>query len=370
MENKKYFYRIDILRLIFCLCVVVLHFETFYPIFPGKGIKGFGRAVDFFFILSGFLLMYSFKARRYQSGFEYFGSKVKRLFPLNLLMLFLFSAFTVFPGVFAHFSAAELLKSIYNFFINFIATLPDVFFLQLFIPVVENFIPSRIENIPIWYVSAMVVASFVWYSLLLLASKDEKKSNYGWVLLFPVFIFCYLVNETKQLALSQGPVKLLYLPGGFLRGFADMAIGIFLANYKIEIKSKFAETVFKIALPLLVFAFMNYAMNTVMDFVFIVFTSVLLLFEFSYTPKESKFLTNIGHFCGKASVILYFTHAFVIIFVYTPLFQKYPQIGENFFMSLLVRCGLLTVTGFAVYWLTKPVEKIISNVLAHIKTAE
>lgn len=179
-----------------------------------------------------------------------------------------------------------------------------------------------------------------------------------------------MINETKHLSLVQHPVKLLYLPGGFLRGFADMAIGIFLANYKIEIKSKFAETVFKIALPLLVFAFMNYAMNTVIDFVFIAFVSIMMLFEFSYTPKESKFLKNIGRFASKASLVLYFSHFFVIFYLYTPLIQKYPQIGENFFMTLLVRCGLLTVTGFAVYWLTKPVEKIISNILAHIKTAE
>ncbi len=148
-----------------------------------------------------------------------------------------------------------------------------------------------------------------------------------------------MINETKQLALAQDPVKFLFLLGGFLRGFADMAIGIFFANYKVEIKSKFAETIYKIALPLLVLAFMNFAMNTVMDFVFIVFASVLLLFEFSYKPKESRLWKNLGHFCGKASVVLYFTHAFVIIFVYTPLFKK--------FRKLAAACGCLCWCGAA-----------------------
>ena len=368
MESKKYFYRIDILRLIFCLCVVILHFETFYPILPVK-VKGFGRAVDFFFILSGFLLMYSFKAKRYKSGFEYFLAKTKRLFPLNFLMLFLFSAFTVFGSLFAHFSLVELVKAVYSFFINFFATLPDLFFVQLFIPVVENFIPSRIENIPIWYVSAMLVASFIWYALLLIFSKDEKQ-NFSWVLVFPLFIFCYIMNQTKQLALSQGSLPLFNLPGGFLRGFADMGIGIFLANYKIEIKSKFAETLFKIVLPVFVLLFMNYAMNTAMDFVFIVFTAIFLLFEFSYTTSESKFLSNFAHFCSKASVILYFTHAFVIIFVYTPLFQKFPQIENNFFTALSVRILLLSAVSFAIYFCTKPVEKLLNFVFGRIKLLE
>ncbi|MBO4729345.1 MAG: hypothetical protein J5631_13045, partial [Spirochaetaceae bacterium] len=69
-ENRAYYYRLDIYRFIFTIFVVILHFETLYPSLPKIQhlSKSLYRSVDFFFMLSGFLLYKSFKNQHYSNA--------------------------------------------------------------------------------------------------------------------------------------------------------------------------------------------------------------------------------------------------------------------------------------------------------------
>ncbi|MBO7136380.1 MAG: hypothetical protein J6V73_07125, partial [Spirochaetaceae bacterium] len=90
-ENKTYYYRLDIYRLIFTIFVVTIHFEQFYRTLPilYHLSRSLYRAVDFFFLLSGFLLYKSFCAKHYANALDFTIAKAKRLFPINFVVVIL-----------------------------------------------------------------------------------------------------------------------------------------------------------------------------------------------------------------------------------------------------------------------------------------
>ena len=87
-RTKKHFYTLDAMRGIAAIAVVIHHFTQFtqYPLFK-NGVL----AVDIFFILSGFVLTYSYKATL-DSGMppsDYILRRLIRLYPMFLLGLIL-----------------------------------------------------------------------------------------------------------------------------------------------------------------------------------------------------------------------------------------------------------------------------------------
>lgn len=356
-ENKAYYYRLDIYRFIFTIFVVILHFETLYPSLPKIQhlSKSLYRSVDFFFMLSGFLLYKSFKNQHYSNALDFTLAKAKRLFPINFVVVILsclFMSFLPVNGI------AQLLAFARNFLHNTICAIPNLLFLQEFIPVFENFCGGD-YFVPLWYISAMLFSGFIWFWFLTAAQKkhDENFKAYVFALVVAIIIFSFIFNEYGHINIAQGFVPKFNIAAGFLRGLADMGLGIFFANFSIHIDNKKILTVLKILLPLLLFALAFYAAKTTMDFIFIIVCAFVLSFEFSIEETPCGVVQSVCRFAGKASVPIYFSHAFVLIIVYTPIIQKWESLSSNFLLDMLVRTALVAAVSFIFYWLAKLFEK-------------
>ena len=374
MENNKssYYYRLDIYRFIFTVFVVVLHFEQLYRTQPQLYhlSRSLYRSVDFFFLLGGFLLFRSFKNQHYANALDFTLAKAKRLIPINFTAVIctcLFMSLHSIKGI------ADILSVIKSFVHYVICTIPNLLFLQEFIPVFETFCGGD-YFIPLWYISAMLLSSFIWFWFLK-AEQHKHGENckaFGWGLIAAVLIYCYLINIYGSINVSQGAVPGLNLAPGFLRGLADIGLGIFCANFSVKINNKKIRAVLKLVLPLLLFALAFYAAETVIDFVFISICAFVLVFEFSIEEEPSLLIQKLCKFAGKISIPIYFSHAFVIIIVYTPVFQRLPALEANVPLNLAVRAVLVAAVSFIFYviskLLEKPFEKFYSCVVARAET--
>ena len=370
MENNKssYYYRLDIYRFIFTVFVVVLHFEQLYRTLPQLYhlSRSLYRSVDFFFLLGGFLLFRSFKNQHYANALDFTLAKARRLIPINFTVIIctcLFMSLHPIKGM------ADVFSVIKNFVHYVICTVPNLLFLQEFIPVFEIFCGGD-YFIPLWYISAMLLSSFIWFWFLKAEQHKygENCKAFSWGLVIAVFLYSYLINIYGSINVSQGAVPGLNLAPGFLRGLADIGLGIFCANYSVKINNKKIQGLLKLILPLLLFVLAFYAAETVIDFVFIAICAFVLVFEFSIEEEPGLLIQKLCKFAGKISIPIYFSHAFVIIIVYTPVFQKWPSIAANVPLNLAVRAVLVAAVSLVFYVISKLLEKPFEKFYSLFKT--
>ena len=373
MENTEkkstaYYYRLDIYRFIFTILVVILHFETLYPSLPQLHhlSRSFYRSVDFFFLLSGFLLFKSFRNGHYKNALDFTFAKASRLLPINFVVVAATCFFISLSPV-KTFSAVLAIAK--NFFLHIFYAVPNFLFLQDFIPVFEHFCGGD-YFIPLWYISAMLVSGFIWFWALTASQKKYGGSDRvpGWAFILPVLILSLLFNVFGHLNLSQGFVPGLNLPHGFLRGFADMGLGVFCAGFSIRISNKKIAAMLKVLLPLLLLVLACYAAQTAFDFVFVIFCCFVLMFEFSIEDEPCKPVQKICKFAGKASIPIYFSHAFVIIFVYTPIIQKFGSLADNWPLALIVRTVFVVLASVAAWLLSKPAKIMLDRFFSCFKS--
>ncbi|MBO7484651.1 MAG: acyltransferase family protein [Spirochaetaceae bacterium] len=358
---KNYYFRLDIYRFIFTIFVVIVHFETYYRTLPNwyHLTRSLYRAVDFFFLLSGFLLYKSFITQHYTNALDFTFAKLKRLLPLNFVVV-------IFTCFFVNFTPAKNLSGVLgiirNFLHHLISAVPELLFLQEFIPVFTIFCEGD-YFIATWYISVMLVSGFIWFWILTTSQKKYGNSfkPYGWGLILSIIIFSYIFNEYKQLNISQSFIPGLNLPSGFLRGLAVMGLGIFCANFRININNKKILNVLKFLIPALLLIICFYAAGTAIDFVFVILCAFVLMFEFSLKEIPCKLVQTICRFAGKISLPIYFSHIFVIIFLYTPIIQKWDLLYSNFPLDLLVRTVLVCTVSSIFYVISKFLEKPLNR---------
>jgi peptidoglycan/LPS O-acetylase OafA/YrhL len=117
-NNKHTFAALDGLRGIAAICVVVFHFSqqsVYFSYSPTEFIPSTYLAVDFFFMLSGFVIAHAYGERlsHGMSFLEFLEVRLIRLYPLYILSLVIALA-VVFLGSFsnvAHYSRIEAIES-------------------------------------------------------------------------------------------------------------------------------------------------------------------------------------------------------------------------------------------------------------------
>jgi len=196
-DKPKYFFSLDIARGVAALTVVLWHWQIFYSytvampdkfvvtdqplysvffLFYNNGVL----AVDFFFLLSGFIFFYLYAdkiSQRLISGKTFFTLRFSRLYPLHfltlLLVLFLQHLLLNRTGVYL----AYVNNDLYHFILN-------IFFVQSWgFEVAESF------NSPSWSVSVEVLLYILFFILLW---YRLNKKYVMWILVFAGLIFGFV----------------------------------------------------------------------------------------------------------------------------------------------------------------------------------
>lgn len=299
MNEKRYFPELNLLRFMAACCIALFyHYEIFYGVYPFYNFPGMkyiymysGYGVELFFLISGFVMYYSYYGRIRESKINFKGflfGRIKRLYPVMIVTV-LASAAIQWLNI-AIFSVPAVLDchDERNSFFSFILSLLGL-----------NsgwFINHDMYSIngPAWFISIIIICYVVFFALISLTKNDKLKENIGLFALIVLGVYLYL-----------NPQKLPLLYGSCGRGYLNFFLGIVIAKSFEKIKNVKEQAIAGIgaAFVLVLFMIMFKANNLgsldlsiVLGFnvpIFILFTTIPV-FRWISDNKIVKFLGSIS----------------------------------------------------------------------------
>lgn len=285
---------IEIMRFLIIMCVVIHHYNA--NIAPA-GYLG----VDFFFLLSGFLLMQHYETKQCISedaavaALKYTKGRYFRLIPYYL-----------FSFVFCIFVSICLRESIS------ISYLIENNIWELLMLDGFGLSNSMIVGTG-WYCSSLIIVSFVIYFLL---TKCNKTYLY---FVAPISFFVILGWMYQNIGhLNRWTQIDTFTWTGNLRGFAELGFGCICYKIYTKLKSNINDskdkyTVISTFVEILCVAYIFYTIFKIgkshADFICVLFMSVLIISLFLGNSYISRILKNkVVNFLGTISVSIYLLH--------------------------------------------------------------
>ena len=300
MKKKERNGKIDFLKFIMSFAVITYHFGNAVKYENEWFQKGY-MAVEFFFIVSGYLFAKSLEKYRniddgriISSSLSFMGKKYVGLLPYHIFMCI--ATFIVF-GIQKGWDAAMVL-----------ARIPDLLLIGM--GGIHNMSEAGHE----WYISAMLIVMFVLTPVMI--KYREVFSKYIAPVLV-LLVFGYITQNNNSLDLVYTWNGTVYL--GILRALAEISLGVIcyeVSQSGIIEKAK--------GLPLRIAEVMAYVLFIVYmwggfckDYDSSVeFTLVLVIavgITLSFSDKTSIRLLNnkFVHFLGKLSLPIYLNHIYI-----------------------------------------------------------
>lgn len=284
-------------RFLYSIFIIFYHLQGHIY---GCGFGGY-IAVEFFFILSGFLLAKSIESMSDVTAPKAAGiwlsRKVRALFPHYILswgLVFL-------CGIILDKASGEVIIN------RIITTIWEVLFLAMS--------PLSFDSLnnPTWYISAMLIAGY--FIVYLLKKNDEVFVR----ILSPLILFGmygWLFHEIKSLSITVETTPVVIIRWGNLRAFAGVTAGVLAYKlYKI-ILEKFTEDkrrrLWLLGNGGLIFLTICaiYIHNTRVDFYFVVFYMLIIPVLFLDDIKN-KYIKKLMIYLGKLSYPMYLNHLII-----------------------------------------------------------
>ena len=343
---------IDVMRVVFAIIIVFLHAtQTFLTEFDIFRIGSLG--VDFFFIVSGFLMA--------QSSLKYSGKdigKETRTYIMKKIGSFMPE---VTVAWFIAFAVTELCREYVNIGMiakDFMQGIWNIIFLQM-----SGLQGKTPINDVTWYLSAMILAMLLLFPLLI---KNRDIFMNIMAPLVTVFILGYLCKRYNKVISPKEWVGFCYK--GFLRGLAELALGCICWDICQNIsKVDFTKlgAYFLTCLEAGCYLFSIYWMwghrGSEMDFVIILMLAVAVTVSFSGKSCTYTWFSNEKYsVCGKLSLYIYLGH-----FCWADnIAVIFPKNTEK--ELLIIYVFLIAFTVLAIHIVSGILRSIIENRWKHI----
>lgn len=339
-------YRIDALKSIAIIAVVLYHF--------GGGYLTYGYlGVDIFFVVSGYFMMKSIDKAMQNDTFRYWKflvGRVARLWPLVLLtaaVALIIGYFVMLPDEFENLSESVIAANVFaNNILACITTKNYWDIANVFKPLMHT-----------WYVGvlmqAYVVLPALYAGVFRLAKRRINAVKISVLVITLISLAAYLlpVATTAQ--------KFYYLP---YRAF-EITLGsliVFVPKIKKPKKSilQIAEAVCLVIILFLLCANIAYPSASV-KLLITVFVTAALLYMFVNTEEKSNIIVKGFSFIGKASFSIYLCHQVVVAYMF------YAVTDRTDVWALLLFVVVAAVLSAAVYlFVEKPIALAVKkNVL-------
>jgi peptidoglycan/LPS O-acetylase OafA/YrhL len=235
---KHRFEVLDIFRGIFASFIFCYHLSPFAntPLINNEFFKNLDLFVDFFFVLSGFVISYRYQSIASANELKtFFKKRLLRLYPLHFILLFIFVGIELVKHYFEGHVQINQLNNLNNNWTSFFSSLFLLNSVKL--PGVNDVS----WNIPSWSISAETIAYIVFGGTVISINKLflNKIKNF--------LYFFIIAISVISLVLITGNFKLtLTYDFGFLRGILGFFTGVICFNVFIYLKKTFQDIPSKI----------------------------------------------------------------------------------------------------------------------------
>ena len=384
-------------RGILAIWVVIFHVFLFLTLALGIKIEEhFGEftsnifwrgyfAVDIFFLLSGFVISYSysdrFKKITLKSYFSYIYSRFFRIYPVHIFVLLIFALFYWVINL-------PLPDRCFPYDPDFDCNKYDVssFIKNLFLIQSWDWFPLNSWNVVAWSISSEFFAYIIFPFLLIFLNHFNKI----WV---SVFIIFALISAMLAITYSSNSVNHYYtlfselvlaknsseftkdflnspnqiaFEFGLIRIFFEFLVGCFI--YKIfdqlkGIKLKYSNACFILILLLITLSF-NYG-NMLLHYYLAPF--LILLMAIDDKSYFSKFLSmNFINWLGKISYSTYMIQVVILSLLAKPIISilnsgKFYDTVSVYLVTILVIAVTLISGALLYYFVENPVQRLSKN---------
>ena len=273
-------YCIDFFRFVFSCLILIYHGWVFTgPYVPGytAGYFKYGYyGVDFYFIVTGYLMMNSIAKQKikskniYKETFEFVFRKFKKLFP-GLLVTFIFGITLVYGMDF--FDSKNFLS---NNLVSEIMQL-NIFGYNLLI------------NKTWWYISAMLFVLFLLYPL-------ARKNKDGYIYYFAPLIMLVALAIVKytDIKIDYAHDNVFLFKNGFYKGLIFIILGNFAYQFALKMKNKDLNKLKTVFLTILESAiYILLICNTYFSFMGSIAVALLFVFVIALTFSKLTYSSKI-----------------------------------------------------------------------------
>ncbi|WP_044936319.1 acyltransferase family protein [Pseudobutyrivibrio sp. LB2011] len=332
--------RVEFLRFIFALGILFFHIHKRFAVDGNisigiKGIYFFNHGyigVEFFFLVSGYLLAASAFAKRSVST-ELIGTETAQMMWKKIKNVFPYHLFAIILTIIVN---AYFLENTVKGRISYVVdSWASVFFLQVF-----GFDSTWVNKLT-WYLDVWLMVTFIfWYFL-----RRHYEAFVKIVCpLLALFVLGYMAHEYNSLAGIDGWTGHFYKC--FLRGMSEMALGCSAYSLTRQLnKIEFTKAgknilaIVELVCYLLVFGYAVTGVDPKYSFptLFIMMIGLILTFS-NVNPCHQIFDKPIFGWCGKMSLLIYLNQFYSIRLVQSLL----PSIS---FPAKVLGCTVVTLIG-------------------------
>ncbi len=323
---------IEFFRFFFIVMICVWHFSDKVSVFK-HGYLG----VEFFFILSGALLLRSIELHPEIGALDYTIKKFLRFFPkyfASLIPIF----------VLVNYMWAENLnfETIVDISFRFIS---ESFMLQS-----VGIFPGG-SNYPLWYLCVLLYGGGLVYSIL--------KRNMQWSLglflpLFVIMSYSYIFSNHNNCIERWGNIDGIYFP--FLRGTADICLGVLLMAFFLRKKNLLCNHLLLVN-TMSILGICGIIVQTIMNsphdqYVLLFVPFILVACFLDNTILNRLFCQRIWEELGSLSFEMFLIHAFVIKCFSHTIMQiiSIPWLVVCCYITTVIICAYLFKKLFAICW--------------------
>ena len=341
MEKNR---AIEFYRFLAIMCIAVFHFNIQ---FTGEFcfLKGGYLGVEFFFILSGFLLMKTYRGENHpKTAHEFWLRRVSRLYPAYILTMVLFILFDIFVRNYIT-SFADLVSRLGD-------EIWDLLLLQnIGIPGVFAYEGS------LWFLSSLSVNLYLIYYLLL--KHGEIYTNFL-ILALCVVVYGYIGKQFGSLSMQEEWLGgVIY--GGLMRGFLDMSLGVVAYNLMIVFRRWPSSILSLLEVISLLFCLKAISEGfCVEDFKVLVLFPVLIASTMTGKSIWVRLLNlQISDFAGEISFEIYLNH----LLISTILTMFWKGIGYKKALTIYVMCIILLAIAMHIFIQT--IQRLFQKIKHH-----
>lgn len=318
--------QLDGLRGIFAVMVIAHHHNAFKEsiFYNNFFVINSSLFVDFFFVLSGFVIAINYIDRIKTVGD--FGQFLKKRFIRLYPLLFYTEIVFIIAAFLGDFSPMKNMTDLpFEFYL---VTARDTLTFMGSTPVFGTWISN---NYPAWSISAEMIAYFG-FGLIVLLFRGLK-----------YYVFAAVIGFSAWFVIVNGEYLLAY-DYGFVRGGLCFSVGVFTCL----VLSRFTFNLTALEIPFLALLLASmyvahHAAFNLLKLIFPLIFSVGIIIFASSTGIVSRLLSGkVFQYLGKISYSIYLNHAIVLIMVNVILFRLFKlaateaHIGFSLFISIVL----------------------------------
>ena len=348
--------KLDGLRGFFSCMIILLHFDKKYlpPIFDNFFINHSYVFVDFFFVLSGFVISLNYNS--INDIKKFIKKRFIRLYPLYFYSNCLFFTYILFSRlILLRYFPSIFEDESFSYKIH-VEPFIDSVFLTNSTPLIGD---SPGSNGPSWSISAEII-SYLTFAIITLFFRKKIR----------LYLFSLIIIIAMIICLNYG---VFFDIGniGFLRGFVGFFMGFFVwkiysKNYisKINNKLELLIPIFLILIMFILDALEGFKFQYIygMLLVPLFFSISIFMFIHSAGLISKIFETKLFQYLGKISFSIYLNHWIFLYVIVKPIY-RILEVEQNFQNQVFVLIfTILSIIGYS-HLTNKYIENKIGDYL-------